>query len=153
MSLPLSRPGRRSSRSKGGLRVIQLGRKTEITQRGVVLRLETTALNGAHDVLGDILTRREMARGRLVRSFYDVGALVGVTGLLGGLGTLLWSAIQISASLAAGSEHASAIPANRTIIPVPHSRISSSDLLYNSPSDVMLRPIVSISSAFCLSFH
>ena len=147
MSIPLTNSNRRPTRSRNGLRIVHLGRHTQITHRGIALRFETTAFNRTHDSLGDVLTRRRSAGGQAVRAFYDVGALIGVLGLVGGLALLLWSAIQISASLASTREGRTTPSLQNSTVTgssaIPHYESGSSSL-YSSPSDVMLRPIVSL---------
>lgn len=97
MSLPLtSTSSHQNRRTRFGRapRIFSLGRRTEISRRGFSLQLESTSFNAAHDTLLETLSREESVVGAALRSLYDVGALVGILGLISGLVLLLWSLVR-----------------------------------------------------------
>lgn len=66
---------------------------TQISLRNVHLELSTTAWNESHDRLSALfLRRRNLRLKRIVQGFYDVGTVVGVLGMCGGVMGLLWMA-------------------------------------------------------------
>ncbi|KAG8900882.1 hypothetical protein FRB99_005691 [Tulasnella sp. 403] len=143
MSLPFaSSGGHRSSKSRG-LRIFRLNRYTEITQKGLTLRLETTGLNSAQDALGEVLTQTYPVQGKLVRAFYDVGTFVGVLGMVAAIGIMSWSVVQLY-SMPTNRHRpptAVALPADDEAIP-SFAGSAFSQSIYDRPSDATLRPII-----------
>jgi len=74
--------------------------RTQAAQYQVKFRLfhlvvETTAFNQAHDKFAWTLIRNPGLKD-VLRSFYNFGAVLGVIGMLGGVGTLVWTTWKLS---------------------------------------------------------
>lgn len=67
----------------------------QIKFRPFHLIVETTAFNQAHDKFAWTLLRNP-ALNDVLKSFYDFGAALGVIGMLGGVGTLVWTTWKLS---------------------------------------------------------
>ena len=69
--------------------------KYQVQLRPLHLIVETTAFNQTHDKFAWTLLRNPVLKA-LLKSFYGFGAALGVTGMLGGVGMLLWTTWKLS---------------------------------------------------------
>jgi len=69
--------------------------KYQIQLRPLNLVVETTAFNQIHDEFAWTLLRNPTLKSAL-KSFYGLGAALGVAGMLGGVGTLVWTTWKLS---------------------------------------------------------
>lgn len=67
----------------------------QVKLRPLHLIVETTAFNQTHDKFAWALLRNPALKGAL-RSFYGLGAALGVVGMLGGVGMLAWTTWKLS---------------------------------------------------------
>lgn len=140
MSLPLTSTSshhNRRTRFGRASRIFSLGRRTEITRRGISLQLESTSFNAAHDTLLETLSRKESGVGTALRSLYDVGALVGILGLISGMFLLFWSLVR--------TVNPQALPTGSTSDDsgTGFSSSASGVAIFDHSSTSQLRPIVS----------
>ena len=64
--------------------------KYQIQLRPLHLIVETTAFNQTHDEFAWTLLRKPTLKS-VLKSFYGLGGALGVTGMLGGVGMLVWT--------------------------------------------------------------
>lgn len=69
--------------------------KYQVQLRPLHLIIETTAFNQTHDKLAWSLLRNPGSKDFL-KAFYGFGAALGVTGMLGGVGMLVWTTWKLS---------------------------------------------------------
>jgi len=69
--------------------------KYQIQLRPLHLIVETAAFNQTHDKFAWTLVRRPKLKSAL-KSFYGLGGVLGVTGMLGGVGILVWTVWKLS---------------------------------------------------------
>jgi len=69
--------------------------KYYVKLRPLHLIVETTAFNQTHDKFAWTLLRNPPLKGGL-KHFYGVGAVLGVIGMFGGVGTLVWTTWKLS---------------------------------------------------------
>jgi hypothetical protein len=122
---------------------------TKVSLRKLHLRIETTRWNHQQDALANWLARnRPWARGLAV--FYNVGAVLGVLGLIASLVLLFWASTRTAAPLLSSllsnvalrdTVQASRIPMRRSL-PGPVARTSQGDAVYTDARP--LKPIVSV---------
>lgn len=129
--LPTHRHGSlSSSRSRFG--------DVKITSKSFHIRLETTTLNVLYDSLSLHLNRSPLA-GRFVRTFYDMGSIAGVIGMVTALVVLVWAAQQITGQILQGftsvKSSEPAVLAKRAFSTFSEARPEDSDMI--------LQPMVS----------
>lgn len=69
--------------------------KYQIQLRPLHLIVETTTFNQTHDKFAWTLLRNPTLKG-VLKSFYGLGGTLGVTGMLGGVGMLVWTIWKLS---------------------------------------------------------
>ncbi|KAI0300117.1 hypothetical protein B0F90DRAFT_454255 [Multifurca ochricompacta] len=77
---------------------------TTVTLKGVYLRVESTALNYAHDILAQWLSRNRAVHFRtILRSTFDLGIMISLLGMAVALALLAWTFVQLARRLVVGS--------------------------------------------------
>jgi hypothetical protein len=67
-------------------------RHTKVTLKHLYLHVQTTACNRCHEAVSVALRRHDKSKVRwFLTRFYDLGSIVGVLGMLGAFGMLLWT--------------------------------------------------------------
>lgn len=69
--------------------------RCQVKLRPLHLIIETTAFNQIHDKFAWTLLRNPALKD-VLKSFYDFGAALGVVGMMGGVGMLLWTTWKLS---------------------------------------------------------
>ena len=93
--------------------------KCQVKLRPLYLTIETTLFNQAHDKFAWYLLRNRPLK-NILRYFYGFGAVLGLVGMFGGIGTLMWTTWKLS-KLLLSAAHTGDGPVKRdAIIPPSH---------------------------------
>lgn len=117
---------------------------TQVVLTKFHLRVQTTSWNLRHDILSTTLARKQNLKlKKSLQHVYDAGSVLGVIGMLGAVGLLLWTTGQLSSSTARLIHDFFEGPSTNSTLLGHIQRSLDLDVEGTTRSGPSLRPIVS----------